>query len=71
MALKVLSEYYAKSDKSHSSAEGVSIRIIGLFEVVESDFSQGLAEMKAGEESAVGAYELETKENEITKVTKE
>ena len=44
---------------------------IGLFEVVASDFSQSLAEMEAGEESAVGAYEFETKENEITKVTKE
>jgi len=71
MALKVLNEYYAKSDKSHSSAEGASTGIIGLLEVVESDFSKGLAEMKAGEESATGAYELETKENEITKVTKE
>jgi len=71
LALKVLNEYYAKSDKSHSSGEGASTGIIGLLEVCESDFSKGLAEMKAGEESATGAYELQTKENEIAKATKE
>lgn len=71
MALKVLNDYYAKSDKAHSSADGASTGIIGLLEVCESDFSKGLAEMKAAEESAVSAYELETKENEIEKVTKE
>ncbi len=37
----------------------------------ESDFSKGLAEMKAAEESAISAYEQESKENEIEKVTKE
>merc|ERR1711957_1094505 len=71
MALKVLNEYYAKSDKSHSSADGASTGIIGLLEVCESDFSKGLAEMKAAEESAVSTYEQQTKENEIEKVTKE
>jgi len=71
MALKVLNDYYAKADKAHNSADGASTGIIGLLEVCESDFSKGLAEMKAAEESAIGAYELETKENEITKVTKE
>merc|ERR1719152_592334 len=71
MALKVLNDYYAKADKAHDSADGASSGIIGLLEVCESDFSKGLAEMKAAEESAIGAYEQETKENEIEKVTKE
>jgi len=71
MALKVLNDYYAKADKAHSSSDGASTGIIGLLEVCESDFSKGLAEMKATEESAIGAYEQETKENEIEKVTKE
>jgi len=71
MALKVLNEYYAKADKAHSSADGASTGIIGLLEVVESDFSKGLAEMKAGEESAISAYELQSKENAIIKVTKQ
>merc|ERR1719247_1232210 len=71
LALKVLREYYAKDDKSHSSAEGAGSGIIGLLEVCESDFSKGLAEMIAAEETAVNEYESTTKENEITKATKE
>merc|ERR1712226_892957 len=71
MALKVLNDYYAKSGKAHSSADGASTGIIGLLEVCESDFSKGLAEMKAAEESAISTYDQETKQNEIEKVTKE
>jgi len=71
LALKVLNEYYAKADKSHDSAGGASTGIIGLLEVAESDFSKGLAEMNAAEETAASAYDQETKENEIEKVTKE
>merc|ERR1719327_988164 len=71
LALKVLREYYAKDDKSHGSADGAGSGIIGLLEVCESDFSKGLAEMIAAEESAVSEYEKTTKENEITKATKE
>merc|ERR1719327_1067255 len=70
LALKVLREYYAK-DAAHSSADGAGSGIIGLLEVCESDFSKGLAEMIAAEESAVSEYEKTTKENEITKATKE
>merc|ERR1712039_117080 len=69
LALQVLREYYAKEDKSHAAAEGAGGGIIGLLEVVESDFTKGLAEMTATEESAQAAYEKETKENE--KATKE
>jgi len=71
LALKVLNEYYAKADKSHSSADGAGSGIIGLLEVCESDFSKGLAEMIAVEDSAVSEYEKESKENAITKATKE
>jgi len=71
LALKVLNEYYAKADKSHSSGDGASTGIIGLLEVCESDFSKGLSEMNAAEETAQATYEQETKENEIEKVTKE
>merc|ERR1719389_968974 len=70
LALKVLNDYYSKSDKSHGSAEGAGSSIIGLLEVCESDFSKGLAEMIATEDSAVSEYEKLSKENEISKATK-
>merc|ERR1719240_745217 len=57
LALKVLNDYYAKADKSHSSADGAGSGIIGLLEVAESDFSKGLAEMNAAEQTAVSEYE--------------
>merc|ERR1719413_145187 len=70
LALKVLRDYYGK-EKAHDAAEGAGANIIGLLEVVESDFSKGLAEMTAAEESAQATYDTETKENEIEKTTKE
>merc|ERR1719183_3136668 len=70
MALKVLNDYYSKSDKAHSSSDGASTGIISLLEVCESDFSKALAEMTAEEGTAAAAYDMETKENEIMKVTK-
>jgi len=69
-ALKVLNDYYSK-DASHGSAGGSSTGIIGLLEVCESDFSKELAEITDAEDKAVYFYEQETKENEVTKVTKE
>merc|ERR1739838_1281930 len=71
LALKVLRDYYAKSDKAHASDEGGGGGIIGLLEVVESDFSKGLIEMTSTEESAQATYDQETKDNEIEKTTKE
>merc|ERR1719414_1708723 len=65
IALKVLREYYG------GAPAGGGASIIGLLEVVESDFSKGLAEMTATEESAQSAYETQTKENEIEKTAKD
>jgi len=70
LALKVLRDYYAK-DKAHASDEGGGGGVIGLLEVCESDFSKGLIEMTSTEDAAQAAYDKETKENEIEKVTKE
>merc|ERR1719265_420805 len=67
LALKVLNEYYNKSGKAGGDSSG----IIGLLEVCESDFSKSLTEMNAGEDDALAAYKAQSKENEITKVTKE
>merc|ERR1719324_1517280 len=57
LALKVLNEYYAKEDKAHGAAQGAGSSIIGLLEVCESDFTKGLTEMTAEEESAAADYE--------------
>merc|ERR1719326_14218 len=69
LALKILREYYAKDQST--AATGAGGGIIGMLEVVESDFSKGLAEMITAEETALAEYEQLTKENEIAKVTKE
>merc|ERR1719281_494013 len=71
LALKVLREYYAKEDKGHQAAEGAGGGIIGMLEVIESDFTKGLAEIISIEETAAALYDKTTKENEIAKVTKE
>jgi chromosome segregation ATPase len=71
LALQVLRDYYAKDDKSHSSADGAGSGIIGLLEVCESDFSKGLAEMVASEEASASEYDAASKENSIDKATKE
>merc|ERR1719456_168911 len=63
-ALQVLKEYYAK-DSAHGSAEGAGSGIIGLLEVCESDFTKGLTEMTAEEESAAAEYKAYCKEDEI------
>jgi len=71
MALKVLREYYGKEGKAHTAADGASSGIIGLLEVIESDFTKSLAEMISTEESAQATYDAQTKENEIEKTTKD
>jgi chromosome segregation ATPase len=70
-ALTVLKDYYAKGDKSHESAQGAGSGIIGLLEVCESDFTKGLTEMTAEEESAASDYEAFAKENEISTTMKQ
>merc|ERR1719310_2292565 len=42
-----------------------------MLEVVESDFTKGLAEMTATEQTSQSDYDRESSKNEITKATKE
>jgi chromosome segregation ATPase len=69
MALNILRDYYAK-EAAHEASVGAGQGIIGLLEVVESDFSKGLAEMTAEEDAAQNQYDATTKDNEITRASK-
>merc|ERR550514_2634617 len=68
LALKILNDYFAKSA---SASEGAGSGIIGMLEVIESDFSKSLAEITAEEEMASTTYKRETQENEVEKAMKE
>merc|ERR1719506_896362 len=68
LALKVLKDYYGKSQEGSSGGAGASI--IGLLEVCESDFSKGLAEIVAEEETAAAEYESQTKANAVETTAK-
>jgi hypothetical protein len=69
-ALQVLRDYYASEGKSHSSADGAGSGIIGMLEVVESDFTKGLAEMEVSESTAASDYDKVSKENDISRTMK-
>lgn len=65
LALKTLKEHYG-------SAQGAEGGIISLLEVVESDFSQGLANLIVNEETTAHYYESQVKKNfELETATKE
>merc|ERR1719460_2952110 len=75
MALQVLRDYYAEKDEAfvqttHDKATGAASGIIGMLEVVESDFSKNLAEGSAAEAMAQEAYEKLTQDNEIATTEK-
>jgi len=55
----------------HSSAQGAGDSIIGILEVVESDFATNLAKEEAAEEDAQAEYEKITQENSVTKTLKD
>merc|ERR1719424_2005732 len=67
-ALQVLKDYYAKGQEG--AAQGAGSGIIGLLEVCESDFTKGLTEMTAAEETAAAEYKAYCKEDEIAVVQK-
>jgi len=79
-ALTVLRDYYA-SDAAlvqqpampalHTKATGAGNSIIGILEVVESDFATGLAKEETQEEDAQSLYDDITQENKVTKTMKD
>jgi chromosome segregation ATPase len=68
-ALGVLRDYYAQ-DADSSSGGGAATGIIGMLEVVETDFSKSIAAMIASEESAASEYATATKENKVSAAAK-
>jgi chromosome segregation ATPase len=68
-ALKVLRDYYAQN--ADSGSQGAAGGIVSLLEVCESDFTKSLAELNTVEEDAAATYKSETKDNELTKLTKD
>merc|ERR1719329_2064379 len=52
---------------AHSKASGAGGTIIGMLEVVESDFSQTLTDETVGEDEAQATYDKQTQANKVTK----
>jgi len=80
-ALQTLRNYYGAASfaqqapppvpETHSAAAGVGSSIIGILEVVESDFAKNLATEEAAESDAQDEYEKTTQENKVTQTEKE
>jgi len=77
-ALNVLRDYYGAAAfvqqpavPQHSASTGSGNSIIGILEVVESDFANNLAKEETEEAEEVEAYEASTQEYKITKAKKD
>merc|ERR1719515_448917 len=80
MALQVLRDYYAEKEEAliqqpapgatHTKATGAATGIIGMLEVIESDFTKSLADGQAAETMAIEAYEKLTMDNKIATTEK-
>jgi len=55
----------------HSNAQGAGDSIVGILEVVESDFATNLAKEETEEDDAQAEYEKVTQENKVTKTMKD
>jgi chromosome segregation ATPase len=81
-ALEVLRNYYAQGatlvqqpappmPAAHSAAGGAGDSIVGILEVVESDFAENLAKVETQEADEQSAFESDTQEFKITKTAKD
>ena len=84
-ALLTLREYYATAEESTAfiqdgqpaapkkfeKGQGAGTSIIGILEVVESDFATNLAKEETAEATAQEEFEKMVQENKVTRATKE
>ncbi|CAE7226548.1 unnamed protein product, partial [Symbiodinium pilosum] len=77
-ALTVLRDYYASGtaliqqpDLSFAKSGSASTGILGMLEVVESDFGRNLAQAETSEATKAEDYDSMTKQNKLTKVQKD
>merc|ERR1712087_913503 len=80
-ALTILREYYGGASfvqqprpempELHAKASGAGNSIIGILEVVESDFAKNLAQETQEEDDAEAQYQKVTQENKVTKTMKD
>jgi len=85
-AMQILREYYASPTEdttaaellqqptlpaAHEKASGAATGLIGMLEVIESDFGKGLAQAEMEEDDANSQYEKTSMENRVTKAMKE
>lgn len=68
-ALSILREYYAQDGSEQNKGAGSGI--VGMLEVVESDFTKGLAEMEVVESTAVKEYEETSYMNKVARASKD
>jgi len=65
IALKALREYYG------TQGQGAATGIVGMLEVVESDFAKQLAEMRVAESTAADDFKKEAQDMKLEKTRKE
>mmetsp|Transcript_125659 Transcript_125659/g.217584 ORF Transcript_125659/g.217584 Transcript_125659/m.217584 type:complete len:694 (-) Transcript_125659:49-2130(-) len=70
LALKVLKEYYAKDEASEETS-GAASGIVSLLEVVESDLSKSLVEIKQVETTAAAEYEEMVQSLQVSTASKQ
>ncbi|CAE7225501.1 unnamed protein product [Symbiodinium necroappetens] len=69
-ALKVLREYY-KGTQAATERGGAATGVMGMLEVVESDFAKNLAEMRVAEATAQEDFKKDMQDLELEKARKE
>lgn len=71
MALKVLREFYGGMKTKPSENAGTATGVIGMLEVVESDFAKNLAQMRVTEATAEGDFQQAMQDMKLEKARKE